>query len=86
MATTKLEKKVDEFRGKITAIQKAIRQIKRTGIEESVLYLIIQRSSQRFQKSRYTNPISVGDIKAVIAGIENLQEYMFVELEKSPNS
>jgi len=86
MATTKLEKKVDEFRGKITAIQKAIRQIKRTGIEESILYLIIQRSSQRFQKSRYTSPISVGDIKAVIAGIENLQEYMFVELEKSPNS
>ena len=77
---TELETRVEEFRDKISAIQKSIRQIKRTGINENVLYLIIQRSSQRFLNTRYTKPfINISDVKAVIAGVEDLSNYMFAE-------
>lgn len=78
---TEIEKKVEEFRGKIVAIQKSIQQIKRTGISDSILYLIIQRSSQRFVSNKYSNPLAIGDVKAIIAGIEDLENYMFPPTE-----
>lgn len=74
---TELEQKVEEFRSKITAIQKSVQQIKKTGMNENILYLIIQRSSQRFCSNRYSKPLSINDIKAIIAGIEDLPNYMF---------
>ncbi len=81
MEKTQLEKKFEEFQDKINAIQKAVKQIKKTGIKDVVLYGIIQKSSQRFYPSRYSSPISMGQVKAIIEGIENLDEYVF-EQEK----
>ena len=48
-----IERKIDEFRDKIWAIQKAIQQIKRTGISEDILYMIIQKSGQRFLHHKF---------------------------------
>ena len=81
---TELEKRIGEFRDKIAAIQKSIGQIKRTGINENILYLIIQRSSQRFITSGQMHPVTIGDVKAIIAGIEDLPEYMFPAEKGTP--
>jgi len=78
---TKLEEKFDEFRDKIIAIQKTVRQIKRSGISESVLYGIIQRNSQRYLNNRYAKPITISQVKAILSGIETLEEYVFEDIE-----
>lgn len=78
---TELEERIEEFRNKISTIQKSIRQIKRTGISENILVLIIQRSSQRFLTHRYSKPLNIGDVKAIIAGIEDLEDYIFPKEE-----
>lgn len=75
---TELEKRIDEFRKKVMAIQKAFQQIKRTGINESVLITIIQRNAERFNTNRRT-PISAKDVRAVISGVETLEKYLFEE-------
>jgi len=78
---TELEKKMDEFRKKVTAIQKAFQQIKRTGFNESVLVLLIQRNAQRFNSSS-RKPISTIDVRAVMSGVETLEDYLFEEETK----
>ena len=67
---------VGNFKDKIHAIQKGVCELRDTGIKDSVLYLLIQRNSQRFTNIR-NNQISIDDVKAIMRGIATLPDYIF---------
>lgn len=68
---------IENLTGKVSLIQKAVEEIKKTGLNEDILFFAIQRSAQKFNK-KYT-PVSIADIRAIVSGINALESYMFPE-------
>lgn len=68
---------VDKLKDRIAAIQSGVAELRKTGIRESVLCLLLARASQKYLKNRYSNPISTGDVRAILSGIETFREYVF---------
>jgi hypothetical protein len=77
MTKTQMEEKLEEFEAKISAIQQGIKQMRRTGIREKTLLILVQKSSQRFMPKSSVNQINLGEVKAVIQGIEGLRDFIF---------
>ena len=68
---------LDELRPQIAAIQKGVDQLRKTGVREQVLLLLIQRASPMIGvPPRYP---AIGAIKAVLEGMASLEEYVFGE-------
>ena len=77
-----LAAKWEEVKDKIQAVQKGVAFLKQSGINEKVLYWLIQKNSERFRNNRYGNPLKIGDVKAIIRGIETFEDYVFPPTEK----
>lgn len=78
MATKEFQESIDKLKEQISVLQKAIRSMKRTGLSENILYKAILSSANRYYKSTYfRKPITLKMIKAIVEGIENLEEYIF---------
>ena len=73
--TNKFEQSVKDLKETVQAVQKGINDLKQSGLNEDLLIYAIQKAAQPFNHS-YTQ-IKVGDIKAMISGIENLKSYIF---------
>ena len=68
-----VKEKFDELRDKIAALQGAVNELKETGINDDVLYLLIQKSSP--------GRIPMDHIRLLIEGIGSLEEYVFGEAD-----
>ncbi len=69
-------KAVEELKREVGILQHAVRELKASGINEDILLIAIQKSAKRF----YTgSPIRVKHIKWILKGLENLDEYLFLE-------
>jgi len=70
---------LDELKTQIDAIQHGVRLIRESGISDHALYLLIQRAAPAVGR-RYTKAKpSISMIKAVLAGMDRLKEYVFPE-------
>ena len=70
-----IEEQIKALREKVFAIQEGVSELRHYGLRNDLIYHAIQKSSQKFNKS--LKPIAIGDVKAIISGIENLYDYMF---------
>ena len=71
------KERIDDFRKKALAVQEAVCELRATGLNEHVIYFAIQRASQKHNTSM--SPIGVGDIKAIMQGLEGIEGYLFPE-------
>lgn len=66
---------MEELKKKVLAIQEGVCELRATGLKDDLIYFAVQRAAQKHNKSYQA--IGVGDIKAVMLGLEGLYEYMF---------
>lgn len=71
-----ITKQVEGMRDKIEAIQKGMEALRKTGLKEDVLIMLIQKNSQKFTCLRNNN-LKLDDVKAIVRGIETLPAYIF---------
>ena len=76
MKKTDFHAKIEETKDKVEALQKGVEELKQTGIKENVLFNLIKMSSQKHCSSS-NHPLTIGDVRAIIKGIQSLKEYMF---------
>lgn len=67
--------KIKDLGLKAEALQKAVKELKETGINENLLYHAIQCASQKYAPAY--NKIGVGEVKAICKGIEGIKDYLF---------
>jgi hypothetical protein len=70
------KEQIDELKVKVLALQKAVDELKKIGIRESVLLHAIQRNAKRHHTG---NPIPITHIKFILKGVETIKEYLFPE-------
>ncbi len=70
------EKQLDEVKTQIRAIQEGVCELRKTGIRENVIYLLIQKASPNIGRLG-GQPVSASTIKAVMKGIDGLYDYVF---------
>ncbi len=73
--------KVMTLKHEIKAIQKSISVLRKTGLGENIIYMIIQKATPNIGGRGGYSPISIKTIKAVIGGIERMYEVTFPEPE-----
>lgn len=78
----KIIEQVNEMRDKVEAVQRGMEVLSETGFRKEILYLLIQKNSQRFTQLRNNN-IKISDVKAIVCGIETLHSYMFPKPEEN---
>jgi len=71
---------MDELKVQLESIQDGVRMIRESGISDDALFLLIQRASPSYGY-RPAKKVSIRMIKAVIAGMDALKEYVFPEDE-----
>ena len=77
---TEFQKRMDELKEKIGGISKAFVGLKKTGISEDVLFKIIRdAANSHYSAPNYgnRNPITIKLIRAVVEGVQGLEEYVF---------
>jgi len=67
----------------ISALQKGLNLLRKTGINDDLLYIALQRCAQRHYSDRYNKTISIKIIRAVVSGIGDLGEYIFPSEEEN---
>ena len=76
MAVKKFDERIEDFKEKVDAIQKAVEELKATGIRESVLIYAIQQAANRH---RTGSPVTISSVKTILLGMEDISEYLFPE-------
>ena len=71
------EKDIEQVKSQVEAIGKAVIKLRKTGLRESILYYLIQRSAKRHLSSYDQNKLSAKMVKAVLDGIETFDAYIF---------
>lgn len=70
-----IEENIKSLKEKVHAIQEGVCELRHYGLRDELIYHAVQRAAQKHNKS-YT-PISIGDVKAIMSGLEELHDYMF---------
>lgn len=65
--------KLQDMGEKVVAIQKAVRDLRETGIREDILIVIIQGAAGNVKGK----PVPVSFIKATLNGLDTLEDYVF---------
>ncbi len=73
--------KVQTLKHEIKAIQKSISVLRKTGLGENIIYMLIQKAAPNIGGRGGYSPISVKVIKAIMHGIDSLYEVTFPEPE-----
>lgn len=79
-----IKKSVDEVKDKVQAIEQAVSELRETGLNDKVIYTLIQKSSQKYTQLQ-NNSIKLDDVRAIVCGIERLSEYMFKKAKEEIN-
>ncbi|MFA5163792.1 MAG: hypothetical protein WC441_04745 [Patescibacteria group bacterium] len=81
-----MQVKLKDLRYKVRALQKGINELKSTGIRESEIYQMVLRSANRFYDSprKYQKPLSVVMVKAIISGVEHLEDFVYPDKKLNP--
>ncbi len=75
---TEFDQKLDCLKSQITALQEAAKEIKESGLRESLFLTALQRAAQKHLEGYAScKPIGIRYIKAILNGIEDIKEYMF---------
>lgn len=77
---TEFQQLMEELKSKIYSIQKAVAGLRKTGIDEKVLFKMIQDSAKKHYHPTYgykPTAITIKVVRAVIEGIEGLEEFVF---------
>ena len=72
-----MENSIEELKDKINYLQDAVDGLQQCGLRKSLLYIAIQKNSEKVGFP--AKPIPLSHIKAIIGGIEDIKEYMFPE-------
>ena len=71
------KEQINDFRQKAVALQKAVTELKAMGLNERVLMFAIQQAAQK-HNNKYA-PIGIAEIKAILQGLEGIENYLFPE-------
>lgn len=73
---------VEELKSVVESIQAGVRKIRDTGLNDKVLYLLIQNAAPTVPGAKVSKrKLRLQEIEATLDGIDNLAEYMFGEEE-----
>ena len=64
---------ISHLEKQVANINKAVQDLRETGIREEVIFLLIQKSAGNVK----FKPVPIKLVKAVVEGIESLEEYVF---------
>ena len=76
-AKKEFEISLQRLQRQIRALQKGINEIRATGINDVLLYQAIRACANKHYKERYSKPIGIPIIKAVVEGLGSLKDYIF---------
>ena len=65
---------IDELKEQVDAIGKAVGDLKKTGMRESLLHYAIQRAAMKHHKG---GPIPITHVKFILMGMDSLKGFMF---------
>ena len=65
---------IKQLRKDMGALQKAVKSLKETGLNENLLAYIIQQSAKRFHTG---TPVNLKFIKFILQGIEDIDVFVF---------
>ena len=68
---------IKDMKTTINKIQKAVDELKASGINRNALYALIQRSAGSRPERMKSGPIPMAIVRAVCEGIEDLKDYVF---------
>lgn len=72
--------RIDDLRNVVESIQAGVRKIRDTGLNDQVLYLLIQHAAPTVPGNRVSRrKVKLNEIEAVLDGLDNLATYMFGE-------
>jgi len=77
MAEKQFQTDMEELKKQVAAISEAVKELRQTGIRDSVLHSLIQTSAKRHADHHTRNGLSLKVIRAVLDGIETFEEYVF---------
>ena len=73
----KFTESMEDVKGKIKAVQAGVKALQETGINDDVLYYMIQKASPSIGKGVHKAPVTIKSIKAIVQGLDRLYEVTF---------
>ena len=73
----KFSKDIEEIRECVQAMSKGVAELKKAGLRDSVLRLLVQKSAVRHLPSHQKHKLSTKMVQAVMDGLETFDEYLF---------
>jgi len=70
---------INQLEEKVIALQKAVAELKTSGLNEKVILFAIQKASNKYYKG-YPK-IGIAEVKAIYRGLENVEKFLFPEKE-----